>query len=338
MPVRQWRRDYTTIVPPTTQESTSQNDIWAVELPHGMPKDSHLLPQHSQDLLRAARSGKIYKRSAPVEEEEVDVEAVVGDKLEKKDDDLKDRGYTVKAWKPVPRHQEGVDLEYLAKRRKGLITITSKPASVGPSLTKATVKTVDAAGNEYVQDVVVPQGQKVDGEVISQTTIPDPSTTVVGDGSAAPTPIKRKGPPKRKAKGSGRGRRKKPIAPTSAPQLPQVDGVALSTEGVEGVAGEDVSLSKLYIAGETNIESRELKPRMTVAILLRIMRILRWQTVLCTTQTTKKGKKARKETKMTRVLLINKARQPNLHAKPLQRPKPYLRCQKIQVLRILTLK
>lgn len=238
LPVRQWRRDYTTILSPTAHDGTPHNDIWAIELPHGMPKDSHLLPQHSQDLLRAARSGKIYKRPLHVEEEEVDVEVVAGDKPEKKDDQ-KESGYTVKTWKPVPRHLEGHDLDYLAKRRKGLITHTSKPANAGPTLTKATVKRIDAAGNEYIQDVVVPQGEKVEGEVISQETIPDPA---MGDGSNAPTPIKRKGPPKRKPKGPGRGRKKKPIAPTSAPQLPQVDGAVEGANGANGAVGEDVSL------------------------------------------------------------------------------------------------
>ncbi|KAH8601791.1 hypothetical protein B0O99DRAFT_484196, partial [Bisporella sp. PMI_857] len=141
LPIRHWRRDYVAVVPPATQESTtSQNDIWAVELPHGMPKDSHLLPQHSQDLLRAARSGRIYKRTAPVEEEEVDPEAVAGDKPEKKDDESKDKGFTAKAWKQIPRHMEGPDVEYLASRRKNLRTVAAKPTNVGPTITKATVK------------------------------------------------------------------------------------------------------------------------------------------------------------------------------------------------------
>lgn len=240
--MKQWRREYTTVVPTAAQEVVPQNDIWAVELPHGMPKDSHLLPQHSQDLLRAARSGKIYKRPAPVEEEEVDVE-VLGDKPEKKDEDLKDKGWTAKTWKPVPRHLEGPDIEYLAKRRKGLITVAAKPASQGPMLTKATVKRIDAAGNEYVQDVVVPQGGKVEGEVISQTTIPDPSASA-GEGSAAPTPIKRKGPPKgRKQKGGpGRGKKKiKSVAPTSAP-TEVLDGVVQTIEGLDSAIDIDVSL------------------------------------------------------------------------------------------------
>ncbi|PVH81901.1 hypothetical protein DL98DRAFT_362908, partial [Cadophora sp. DSE1049] len=140
IPIRHWRRDFVTVAPPpTTDSTTSQNDIWAVELPYGMPKDSHLLPQHSQDLLRAARSGKIYKRPAPADEEEADPEAIVGDKPEKKDEDLKEKGFTAKSWKQVPRHLEGADVVYLAKRRKGLVTASSKPLPV-PTVTKATVK------------------------------------------------------------------------------------------------------------------------------------------------------------------------------------------------------
>ena len=230
-----------TVVPPPTQENTtSQNDIWAVELPHGMPKDSHLLPQHSQDLLRAARSGKIYKRPLAVEEEEVDLEAVLGEKPEKKEDDPKDKGFTAKAWKQIPRHLEGPDIEYLAKRRKGLITVTSKSAATGPTLTKTTVRRTDAAGHAYVQDVIAPKGQQVEGEVIAQTVIPDP--TVV-DGFAQPTPSKRKSaPPKsKKSKAAGRGRKKKQAAPTSVPEIAPVDGLAQSVEGASGATGLDVS-------------------------------------------------------------------------------------------------
>lgn len=243
LPVRHWRRDDVTVAPPPTQENTtSQNDIWAVELPHGMPKDSHLLPQHSQDLLRAARSGRIYKRPAPPEEEEADVEAVLGDKPEKKDDDTKDRGFTAKAWKQIPRHLEGPDIEYLAKRRKGLITIASKPAALAPTLTKTTVKRIDAAGNEYVQDVVVPHGQKVEGEVISQTVIPDPSAGAVDPFAVQPTPPRKKGSSsKKKAKSAGRGRKKKAAAPTSAPAVIPAEGSAPVGEGLNGAVGADVS-------------------------------------------------------------------------------------------------
>ncbi|KAH6665428.1 hypothetical protein B0J14DRAFT_231971 [Halenospora varia] len=238
LPVPQWRREPVTVAPPPAQESTAtQNDIWAVELPHGMPKDSHLLPQHSQDLLRAARSGKIYKRPLPVEEEEADAEAILGDKPEKKDDETKDRGFVARAWKRIPRHMEGPDQNYLAPRRKGLVTATSKPPAVGPTVTKATVRRTDAAGNEYVQDVVVPHGQTVDGEVIAQTVIPDPAAAPVDAYAVQPTPPRRKGPVSKKKKKSGPGRgRKKNMAPTSVPQALPADGSAPVAQAAAGAA------------------------------------------------------------------------------------------------------
>ncbi|KAL3426098.1 apopolysialoglyco-like protein [Phlyctema vagabunda] len=234
IPVRQWRRDYVTVAPQTTQESTtSQNDIWAIELPHGMPKDYLDLPQHSQDLLRAARSGKIYKRPAPVEEEEVDPE-VVGEKVDKKEDEPKEKGFTARAWKQVSR--EAPALDYLAKRRKGIVTAGTKPAASAPvpTVTKATIRRTDAAGNTYVQDMVIASGQKVEGEVISSTTIPDPSaqTPLV---EVLPAAVKPRKPTKRKIKGPGRGRKKKLLPPTSAP-ITSDGGVITPT--VEGVAGE----------------------------------------------------------------------------------------------------
>ncbi|TVY93428.1 hypothetical protein LAWI1_G001924, partial [Lachnellula willkommii] len=231
LPVRQWRKEYITIAPPpSTETSTAQNDPWAVELPHGMPKDSHLLPQHSQDLLRAARSGKIYgKRTAPTEEEEIDPETSLGEKAEKKEDETKVQGYTVKTWKQIPRHMEAPDIEYLAKRRKNIKTFTAKQ-SVAPTLTKAKVKRTDATGAEYLQDVVVSHGQAIDGEIVSQTTIPDPNARPL-DPYAAPTPSRKKAPIIRKRpKGPGRGRKKKP-APTSVPVA------ALPVEGIQNAEG-----------------------------------------------------------------------------------------------------
>ncbi|KAI1004186.1 hypothetical protein K3495_g4028 [Podosphaera aphanis] len=211
LPIRQWRRDLVTVTPSTSHEITAgQNDIWAVELLHGMPKESHLLPQHSQDLLRAARSGKIYKAPITVEEEDPDPDAISGDKAEKRDESLLNRGFVARAWRQIPRHMEGPEIEYLAERRKGLITANDYPiVSNGPLLTKTTVKRVDAAGNEYIQDVVVPQGQKIEGEVISQAIIPDQSS-VTDVYTSQPTPPKRRGNVRKKFKPLGRPRKKKP--------------------------------------------------------------------------------------------------------------------------------
>ncbi|TEY62253.1 hypothetical protein BOTCAL_0165g00130 [Botryotinia calthae] len=211
IPVRQWRREFVTVVPPPPQESSaSQNDIWAKELPWGMPKDSHLLPQHSQDLLRAARSGKIYKRPNPMDEEEQDLEAILGDKPDKKEEETRDSGFTARAWKQIPGHQNASDMDFLAKRRKGLGSAIPKPAPV-PTVVQTTVRRTDAAGNEYLEKVIVPHGQTVVGDVVSQTTIPDPSA-IEG------TPFRRKGPVGKKGKrGPGRGRKK--ILPTSTPNV-----------------------------------------------------------------------------------------------------------------------
>ena len=41
-------------------------DAWP-ELP--MPRDSHMLPEHSQQLLRAARSGRLFKPPAPPDDD-----------------------------------------------------------------------------------------------------------------------------------------------------------------------------------------------------------------------------------------------------------------------------
>lgn len=220
-----------------------QNDVWAVELPHGMPKDSHLLSQHSQDLLRAVRSGKIYKRPPPVEEEETDPEILLGDKPEKKEDDHRDKGFMAKAWKQIPRHLEGPDIEYLAKRRKGLVSIVSKTKGSAPTLTKATVKRIDAAGNEYVQDIVISHGQKVQGEIISQVEVPDPSASALSnDPFAVPTPRK-KGPIiRKKSKPVGKSKKKKPAAPTSVPQNIELNGTAQAVAALSDQTTSDVNI------------------------------------------------------------------------------------------------
>ncbi|KAG9244988.1 hypothetical protein BJ878DRAFT_567082 [Calycina marina] len=271
IPVRHWRRDYVTVLPPPEQDTNaSSNNIWASELPKNisMPKDQSLLPQHSAELLRAARSGKIYKRPSPVEEEEADAD-VIGDKPEKKDNEVKDKGFGVKAWKQIPRHLEGPDLDYLAKRRKGLITISSKPAQAGPTITKAKVKRIDAAGHEYVENVTIHPGQKVEGEVISQTTVPNPAAAPA-DFAPVPTPPRRI--PKRKLKGPGRGRKKQKIepAPTSAPlvtegniigqppsPLEAVDGVKQERESRSTHAPEDMEILDSSIHDSSSDEEGE---------------------------------------------------------------------------------
>ncbi|KAI1109658.1 hypothetical protein F5Y14DRAFT_455828 [Nemania sp. NC0429] len=238
LPVRQWRQVWVTITPPPPPELARKNDIWGRELPHGMPKDSHLLPNHTQELLRVARSGKLYKRPAPAEEEEAEAEPAVPEKPEKKEEDASTKGFQIKIWKQVARNAEGSTISHLAKRRKGTVTLSSDlpaGAAPGPTVTKATVRRIDAAGNPYTQEVTLNEGQPVDGEIISTTVVAAPVPSISVD--APTTPARRRPPPpKRKPKGPGRGRRRKlPLPlnahtsaanPTTARPIPgvQVDG------------------------------------------------------------------------------------------------------------------
>jgi len=209
-----------------------------------MPKDSHLLPQHSQDILRLARSGRLYQKRLSTEDDEVDVDPSLGEKPDKKEEPTKE-GFVVKTWKQVPKHLEGPEIEYLAKRRKNIMGQAVKNSVVaGPTMTKTTVRRTDADGNIYVQDLVVPEGQTVEGEVISQVVISDPATT--GLAVEAPAPIKRRpAPPRRKAKGPGRGRRKRaPAPPTSVPGAVGSAPTEVKTEensAKEAAVGPDVS-------------------------------------------------------------------------------------------------
>ncbi|KAI1087392.1 hypothetical protein F5B19DRAFT_475813 [Rostrohypoxylon terebratum] len=248
LPVRQWRQEWVKIAPPQPSDTTQKNDVWAIELPHGMPKDSHLLPTHTQELLRAARSGRLYKRPPPTEEEEVDPDATLAEKPDKKDEDPSTKGYQVKVWKQVARNAEGSTVSHLAKRRKGLITLSSSipagPSSV-PIIMKATVRRLDAAGNPYTQEITLNEGQPIDGEIISTTVVPAPTAVASADASAAATPVRRRPPPpKRKPKGPGRGRKKKlPMPATTRPEV--------AVAGVNPVAGS---------ASICLPETRDIKP------------------------------------------------------------------------------
>ncbi|KAI1079644.1 hypothetical protein F5B20DRAFT_543054 [Whalleya microplaca] len=242
LPVRQWRQEWVSVAPPPPTDTTQKNDIWALELPHGMPKDSLLLPPHTQDLLRAARSGRLYKRPLPAEEEEADADAAIPEKPEKKEEDPSTKGFQVKVWKQIPRNAEGPTVSHLAKRRKGTVTLSSSlpaGAASGPTVTKATVRRVDAAGNPYTQEVTLNDGQPIDGEIISTTVVPAPNPGANTDGSAAATPVRRRPPPpKRKPKGPGRGRKKKlPLPATTRPE-PSATGVNGAAHGVKQEGSE----------------------------------------------------------------------------------------------------
>ncbi|RDA88323.1 hypothetical protein CP532_5575 [Ophiocordyceps camponoti-leonardi (nom. inval.)] len=225
LPVRQWRHEWVSVTTQQPPEQQQQNDIWAVELPHGLPRDSNLLPAHSQELLRAARSGRLYKRPPPTDDDDIDGDMTLPpEKPDKKDDDSLAQGFSVKVWKQLPRNVEAPTLPHLAKRRKGTVTIASrtvqeKPDLTGqPTVTRATVRRIDAAGNPYTEEVTLVEGQPVAGEIIATRVelVAASGGLDVGNAAAAtpqaastPSLRKRMPPPKRRGRaGPGRGKKK----------------------------------------------------------------------------------------------------------------------------------
>ncbi|KAI9904007.1 hypothetical protein N3K66_000536 [Trichothecium roseum] len=246
LPVRQWRHDWVSVAPPEPKEQQQQNDIWDIELPHGMPKDSSLLPPHTQELLRAARSGVLYQRPPP-EDDEADAEAIIHEKNDKKDEENASKGFAVKVWKQIPRNVEASGPSYLSSRRKNTVTIASKTVDEKipiPTITKATVRRIDAAGNPYTEDVTLVEGQKIDGEIVATRVEAVPAPVAEAQAVMA-TPIRRRPPPpKRKAKaGPGRGKKKMKTMPSAA-QKP-VNVITNSTAVTVKPAGESEIVPKI---------------------------------------------------------------------------------------------
>lgn len=256
LPVRQWRHEWADVAPPLPAETTRKDDIWSIELRWGMPRDTGLLPSHSQELLRAARSGRLYKRPAPAEEEEAEPDAAV-DKPEKKEDEAASKGFQVKVWKQANRNTDESPVSHLAKRRKNVVTISSKTVTAQPTgatVTRATVRRTDAAGNPYTQEITLQEGQAVDGEIISTAVVPVAAVNEL----AQPTPPRNRRPPppkkNKKLGGPGRGRKKK-MLPVPAPvpgQEGAVDGAAAVPKLEEGAPGDVVSTPVVLVCEETH--------------------------------------------------------------------------------------
>ena len=233
LPVRHWdRTTFTSGVAP--KDDLANNGAAYPELP--MPKESHLLSEMSRALLQAARAGTVNRPAPPPaeedalnpEEEEKPVEA--------------DSRFVTKKWTIIPRAQEK-EPEYLARKREGLPPAFSG-AGVGAVVMKKTkVKKIDAEGNSHVYEVMVPEGQTVEGEIAEAAEAPAvpeapaPGTVVdgvgvvnsegvvVADVAVQPTPPRRKPPPpKRKAKGPGRGRKKKVAFTDGQPAVGAIGG------------------------------------------------------------------------------------------------------------------
>ncbi|KAJ4326356.1 hypothetical protein N0V94_000031 [Neodidymelliopsis sp. IMI 364377] len=218
-----------------------------------MPRDSHMLPEHAQQLLRAARAGRTIKPPAPPED----------DDNEMKDEETEHKevpvGFTIKKYVKVARHNELPEPEYLAKRRKGLPSQYINGQVQAP-LRETKVKKLDAEGNIAVYKVLAPEGQVVEGEVAPtdaaievEPIVAAPGTVVEGVGVVnaegiviandimQQTPPRRRPPPPKKKKtraGPGRGRRR--------------------VNFVEGAEGQGTSAS---IAGGELPAIRDLKQR-----------------------------------------------------------------------------
>ncbi|KAL8675231.1 MAG: hypothetical protein Q9168_000351 [Polycauliona sp. 1 TL-2023] len=273
LPVRHWRKApvaVSTAPPKEEPTSSSVRDTLFVEL--AMPHNSHLLSPMSQALLRAARSGEMTKKAASQPLQEDDKEN--GDDNEPAAD--VESAFMAKRWAAVPRHLEGPEPEFLAKRRKGLpsaYTSLVGQANGAIPMRKTKVRKVDANGNASILEVLVPEGQTVDGEVLKDETnvtqVPAPGTVVAGVGVAnaegvvvagdqiLPAPPRRRPPPpKRKAKGPGKGRKKKVAFAPGIEGMNHGDSATTFIEGADGIdmalAGEsaDVTVNADAIMGD----------------------------------------------------------------------------------------
>lgn len=268
LPVRQWRQGESLIGPPPTVQAAPGKQIWP-EPP--MPRDWHMLPEVSQQLLRAARAGKLYKPPTPPHDGE--------DKLDEDDGEgtskATQEGFLIRKWSQIPRHLEPPEREYLAKRRKGLPSVYSTwsgqqgPLAQTGTMRKTKVRRTDAEANMNVWEVLVPEGQTVEGEVLEEAAEAVPASApavapgtviegvgvvnadglvVAGSEIVQPPPPRRKPPPPRRKpkKGPGRGHKKK-VAFES--------GVEGAVEGQNGdVQADGLAVPRIHAEGATPAE------------------------------------------------------------------------------------
>jgi hypothetical protein len=225
LPINQYREIEVTVGPNTADNKPVDANAWP-ELP--MPRDSHMLPEHSQQLLRAARAGRTIRPPAPPEDDDNEMKE---EETEHKEVSV---GFTVKKYVKIARHNEAPEPEFLAKRRKGLPS-QYIAAQVQAPLRETKVKKLDAEGNVAVYKVLAPEGQAVEGEVAPTDAaievvpiVAAPGTVVEGVGVVnaegivvandvlQQTPPRRRPPPPKKKRqgrhipraGPGRGRKR----------------------------------------------------------------------------------------------------------------------------------
>ncbi|KAH7119823.1 hypothetical protein B0J11DRAFT_534700 [Dendryphion nanum] len=284
LPIQQYKEVEFHIGQNTAENKLADKDSLWPEL--SMPRESHLLPEHSQQLLRAARAGRVFKAPAPQEEDRENMD---------EEEEQKDipKGFTVKKWIKVARHLEEPETEYLAKRRKGLpsqFAATNGNVPVQPPpLRETIVKKLDSEGNVNVYKALVPEGQTIEGEVqpteaavieatpaavvpgtvIEGVGIVNADGVVVVGNAVEQTPARRKPPPPKKkvkkAGGPGRGKKKvvfvegqaeqgTPVSAVSGSELLVVPDVKPEVGSVEPSEGGDTPMPD---AGEEEDEGED---------------------------------------------------------------------------------
>ena len=232
LPVKQWGQSAThvSLAPPKSEDAHGEDDKWG-EPP--MPRDYQLLQPWTQQLLRLARSGKVGTKRKPVEVDSMDEDKPEDEMAEEAKTTFEDRGYVAKKWKPVPEamlEPEHKHFEFLAKRRKGLPSLYGpavQAAAAQVPMRKTKVQKAGADGEVAVYEVLVPEGQTVEGEVTETTELADvkpvaaaPGTVIEGVGIAnddgvvvaehlkpVAAPRRNRPPPKKKG-GPGRGKKR----------------------------------------------------------------------------------------------------------------------------------
>lgn len=231
LPVKQWGQSMSrvSLAPPVMEVQNRADDKWA-DPP--MPRDYQMLQPFTQHLLRLARSGRVGTKRKQ-DHDNADEEKPEDEPVEEanKDANIEDRGYVAKKWKPVPEHllePEHKHFEFLAKRRKGLPSLYGPDQQSGaPVVMRRTkVQKANADGEVAVYEVLVPEGQTMEGEVTESTELADvkpvvaaPGTVIEGVGIAneegvvvaehlKPTAPRRNRPPPKKKGGPGRGKKR----------------------------------------------------------------------------------------------------------------------------------
>lgn len=193
LPVKQWGQTYAkvSLAPPVSEVEAGKDDKWG-EPP--MPRDYQLLNPWTQHLLRLARSGKVgnkRKQDAEADDEKAEDEAP---EEESKQSGTDERGYIAKKWKPVPDHSlepEHKHFSFLAKRRRGLPSLygLDQQAVVVP-MRKTKVQKADVNGEIAVYEVLVPEGQTIDGEIAESTELADVKPVTAAPGKYSRTIIR----------------------------------------------------------------------------------------------------------------------------------------------------